>query len=138
MVYFCSSCPIDQLGNCDSCVSGYYAVDNVCKACQGGCKKCTNSGNCFECLTGYTLYGNQYCGNCGVDYCAECSGDSSLIKTCTKCFDTTSHFLFNGECLKLQSFFNGVATYGTEVFACPVNCDVCLFIEKEIVCYKCI
>ena len=66
----CTSCMGPYENNCSACSPGYYFAnstcssicppgtfkddqDNICRACSGNCRQCTDSEHCIKCKTGY-------------------------------------------------------------------------------------
>ena len=76
-VYVCTKCDDDKrdyADSCQSCMTGYYMLNNDCVECEAGCAACTNGMNGLEC---------DMCKNSDLDastHCTECNDYNHLQK----------------------------------------------------------
>ena len=76
---------LNSFGYCDSnCGDGFYLSELVqCLRCKAGCKTCTSSTNCTECLDG-SFFDNGTCKPCRYG-CSRCQSEKPLsCLTCSK------------------------------------------------------
>merc|ERR1711990_125128 len=94
-----TECVIDANKTLAPCGPGYYKdqADFKCKACKGGCKRCTNDKDCSQCEKGvkWQLETGKQCsyecdnacvdGQNGVFKCAKPTGQSTAPVIPTAC-----------------------------------------------------
>jgi hypothetical protein len=141
----CISTYYTSQGQCtQTCPTGTFGANGVCRPCLTNCKKCLNSTTCIGCNNGYVRQNNQCQNQCNIGYYPKTLNDSVVLckectAGCTKCLsEETCLECFNGRFLWNQSCGDScpIRTHKSNHVCkpCPNNCEVC---ESSIECSQC-
>lgn len=70
----CQKCKLDSKNEkviCESCQTGYYKLDIICRKCPTACKSCSSESNCISCKSNFGLK-EKTCVSCGDIGCETC------------------------------------------------------------------
>ena len=83
---------VDYSGACDSCESGFVAVNGTCHRCPQHCNDCyySNPKNCTTCKEGYGKTSNGGCKPCLAKHCKDCHDNYSKCSSCRRGFSFDS------------------------------------------------
>ena len=123
----CSTCTTEA---CTSCLSGFYAQNQICMPCGLACRHCENDFFCIDCLQSYFISG-PFCEPCEIgcstctdkQICTECyqgywNNQGICIKNCAEgCLNC-----LNFACIECQK---GYGLVDKHCIRCNIHCSTC-------------